>query len=64
MLNFRIDDGKINVIDNYTSDRFTGEYDTIDRCVYVDDYIYMLGTVENGKTYGESTPQIDCVQYK
>ena len=64
VLNFRIDDGKINVIDNYTSDRFTGEYDTIDRCVYVDDYIYMLGTVENGKTYGESTPQIDCVQYK
>ena len=45
MLNFRVDDGKINVIDNYVSGEF-GYYTAntvVDRCVYIGDYIYMLG---------------------
>ena len=45
VLNFRVDDGKINVIDNYVSGEF-GYYTAntvVDRCVYIDDYIYMLG---------------------
>ncbi len=45
VLNFRVDDGKINVIDNYVSGEF-GYYTAntvVDRCVYIGDYIYMLG---------------------
>gem|GEM_PF-156696 len=45
VLNFRVDNGKINVIDNYISGEF-GYYagnTPVDRCVYIGDYIYMLG---------------------
>lgn len=47
VLNFRVDDGKINVIDNYVSDAF-GYYTAntmVDRCVYIGDYIYMIGAI-------------------
>lgn len=47
VLNFRVDNGKINVIDNYVSDEF-GYYagnTPVDRCVYIGDYIYLLGVI-------------------
>ena len=52
VINFRVDGGKINIVDEYVSDVF--RYSTVDRCVYVGDMIYMLGYDSD----------IDCVQYK
>ena len=68
LLNFRIENGKIKIIDNYTSDVFTGEYDTADRCVYVGDYQYILGERckldKHGDDYYDYTTTIDAVKYK
>jgi uncharacterized secreted protein with C-terminal beta-propeller domain len=50
MLNFKAEDGKIKVIDDYTSSVFTPSDDTytsLDRCVYIDDYVYLLGSSYN-----------------
>ena len=52
VINFCVDGGKINIVDEYVSDVF--RYSTVDRCVYVGDMIYMLGYDSD----------IDCVQYK
>ena len=52
IINFRVDDGKITIIDEYSSDVFRNS--GVERCVYVDDTIYMLG-------FGSD---IDCVKYK
>lgn len=70
VLNFRIDNGKINVVDNYISDKF-GKNEAcvwVDRCVYIGDYIYMAG-VENVYNYhdyitGNANVIIDSVKYK
>ena len=43
LINFRIDGGKINVIQDYTSKKFTKEYDDVTRCVYIGDYMYLIG---------------------
>lgn len=72
ILNFRVDDGKINIIDDYTSEKFSDELYNINRCVYVDDYIYMLGYHYGTEYYSDSVYDsiygpsmvIDCVQYK
>ena len=77
VLNFRVDNGKINIIDDYTSKKFNGFDDNISRCVYVDDYIYMLGYHYDTEYYSDSvydsiydgayhspSMEIDCVQYK
>ena len=64
-LTFRIDNGKINVIDEYVSDKFSGEYDNMERCVCVGDNIYLLGTHgydESGNR--ENSADIDCVAYR
>ena len=58
VINFRIDNGNITVIDDYTSDKITGEFASVDRCVYVGDYIYLLGSTDYENTV------IDCVKYK
>ena len=78
VLNFRVDGGKINVIDNYVSGEF-GYYTAntvVDRCVYIGDYIYMLGVnIAYDEDYYEivydGTPEdyeaelvIDSVKYK
>ena len=46
VLNFRIDNGKIIITDNYVSDKFGRDEnnDQVERCVYIGDYIYMIGT--------------------
>ncbi len=43
LINFRIDGGRINVIQDYTSKKFTSQYDTVTRCVYIGDYMYLIG---------------------
>lgn len=43
LVNFRVDNGKINVIQDYTSKKFTSQYDTVTRCVYIGDYMYLIG---------------------
>ena len=78
VLNFRVDDGKINVIDNYVSGEF-GYYTAntpVDRCVYIGDYIYLLSVnIAYDEDYYENfydgTPEnyeaelvIDSVKYK
>lgn len=66
LLNFRVDNGKINIIDNYTSDVFTGNDDNAERCVYVDNYQYILGQRYNysSNKYEKVTAVIDAVKYK
>ena len=43
LINFRIDGGRINVIQDYTSKKFTKRYDDVLRCVYIGDYMYLIG---------------------
>ena len=61
-LNFRVDNGKINIIDEYISEKLSGQYKPyyggVERCVYVGDYIYMIGSDSGYQT------DIDCVKYK
>lgn len=70
-LNFRVDNGKITVIDDYTSDVIKGEYASVDRCVYIGDNIYLLGSenpyvaYDSIDYYSNSTDTIiDSVPYK
>lgn len=45
VLNFRIENGFINITDQYASDVFSkgNNNKSVERCVYISDYIYMLG---------------------
>ena len=52
VLNFRVNGGKLEQISRYTTD-----YDAVDRCVYVGDYIYMT-------YYDDYDLQLDCVPYR
>ena len=69
-LNFRVDNGKITVIDDYTSDCITGDGSFVDRCVYVGSDIYLLGCQHPYGTYGSMSYSsymdtiIDSVPYK
>lgn len=62
MIHFRVDNGKINILDNYTSKVFTGD-DPVDRCVYVGDYIYLIGAHYAKDGSGKSTIGIEAVKY-
>lgn len=67
IINFRIDNGKIIIVDEYTSDLFSRLYCSAHRCVYVGDTVYLLGT--NGESDNYSRPKkyhsaIDSVKYK
>lgn len=75
IINFKVSDGKISVTDIYSSPEFYGVYNMcdVDRCVNVDDYIYMIGCNRTGGLYyyddkegytNDNTPRIDCVKYK
>ena len=63
-VNFRVDNGKINIIDNYVSEKLSvnGEESEDLRCVYSGDYIYILG--ESYSSSGENKVKIDCFKYK
>lgn len=74
-LNFRIDNGKIDVVDDYVSEKFGRDNMWLERCVYVGDTIYLIGTETDEilaekyfgdiveAAYPEKTA-IDCVKYK
>ncbi len=72
-LNFRVENGKIKIIDRYVSEKFSDQDSNLQRCVHVGDNIYLLGThykeeyryedsVYNG--YGEYRADIDSTPYK
>lgn len=43
-LNFRVENGKIKIIDRYVSEKFSNQDYNLERCVHVGDNIYLLGT--------------------
>ncbi len=43
-LNFRVENGKIKIIDRYVSEKFSDQDSNLQRCVHVGDNIYLLGT--------------------
>ena len=58
-INFKIENGKIVVVDEYISDKLT----SVRRCCYVDDTVYLFGDhYRNGSTIDNGA--IDCVTYK
>lgn len=70
VINFRVENGKISVIDEYESSLFSYKYDyvstsfeysVVKRCVYVGNTVYLIGEKDNGE--GFSTV-IDSVDYK
>lgn len=61
-LNFKVENGKIKIIDNYVSKKL-GKSGEASRCVYVGDYIYLIGETYDGD-YGDYSDVIDCVKYK
>ena len=59
-INFRIDNGKINIIDQHRSEKFSSSTGVeADRCVYVGNNIYLLGMY-----YDSAEAAIDSVEYK
>ena len=69
-INFRIEHGMINIIDNYVSDKFDGD-DYAERCVYVGSDVYLIGcdysyTYDKGteSDYMECRTIVECVPYK
>lgn len=64
-LNFRVDNGKIVTVDEYVSDLDLGEYGSLDRCAYVGNDIYLLGTAAGWQTdrYLDDGAVIDSFPY-
>lgn len=63
---FTLDNGKLNVVNDYTSTVFTDSEDstaTLDRCVSVDDCIYLLGSDYNYYK-AEGNALIDIIKTK
>lgn len=69
-LNFRVENGKIKIIDRYVSEKFSNPDYNLERCVHVGDNIYLLGThyEENYRNsydgYVVFHADIDSVPYK
>ena len=67
-INFKVDNNKIMIVDEYSSEKFRvhGEEDSseLERCVYVGNSIYMLGTHDGGEEKNYEQPMIDAVEYK
>ncbi len=70
-LNFKVENGKLKLIDEYASEMFGKDTDTvysgIDRCTYVGDFIYLLGSENDYSSELEEYKQtaiIDAVEYK
>lgn len=70
VLNFRVENGKIKIIDRYVSEKFSNPDYDLERCVHVGDNIYLLGThyEENYRNsydgYVVFHADIDSVPYK
>jgi len=72
-LNFRVENGKIKIIDRYVSEKFSDPNCNLERCVHVGDNIYLLGTrqgeeysnyVDGYSGYPVFQADIDSVPYK
>lgn len=66
VLNFMVEDGKINIVQNHTSEIFKNSEDsaaTVDRCIYIGDYMYLLGSDVNYYNT-DGTALIEAVKYK
>lgn len=69
-LNFRVENGKIRIIDRYVSEKFSNQDYNLERCVHVGDNIYLLGThhEEDSRNsydgYVAFHADIDSVPYK
>lgn len=69
-LNFRVENGKIKIIDRYVSEKFSNPDYNLERCVHVGDNIYLLGThyEDNYRNsydgYVAFHADIDAVPYK
>ena len=63
-MNFRVGDGKITVIDEYSSEKFSGNFSDLDRCAYVGNTVYLLGTGEYNESSADGMVIIDSVDYK
>lgn len=64
-LTFKVENGKINILNDHTSTLFTDSDDSIaslDRCVSVGDYIYMLGSDFNYYK-AEGNALIEAIKY-
>ena len=57
-INFKIENGKIVVVEDYTSDKLS----SVRRCCYVDDMIYLFSNYYHYGSYIDDA--IDCVPYK
>ena len=67
MINFKINNGNINVTDKYVSEKFGKNDDnpSVDRCVYIGDYVFMLGFRDPIDNQDEQLNTIiDSVKYK
>ena len=73
VINFRISDGKIDIVDEYRSDVFVSSENgsaEVSRCVYVENTIYMLGNIWEYDYYIKNNTDdvyrtsIDWVDYK
>ena len=65
-INFKVENKKLKVVDEYVSDKFFDNeeaYSYLERCVYVDNNIYLLGTCWDGAK-DEDAAVIDAVEYK
>ncbi len=66
MLNFSAENGKIKIIDNYSSSVFTASdetYTSLDRCINIGDYVYLLGSTYNYYNT-DGMALIEAVKYK
>ncbi|MBQ5399198.1 MAG: beta-propeller domain-containing protein [Ruminococcus sp.] len=61
MLNFRVENGRLVIVDNYLSPKF--KTDAAERCAFVGDDVYIIGEVYNEKD-DDFKVAIDSVKYK
>lgn len=68
IINFKVENKKIKIVDEYVSDVFIeteDHFSDLKRCVYADDYIYMVGECyKEFYAEGYNKAAIDAVQYK
>ncbi|MBR1483769.1 MAG: beta-propeller domain-containing protein [Ruminococcus sp.] len=68
VINFKVQDGSIRIVDEYRSEIFhekNGRYAEAQRCVYIGNTIYILGNVSTYDAYSSNDhTAIDCVDYK
>ena len=66
VINFKVENGKLVITDEYASDMFNNENceGTVERCVYVGNTVYMIGSVQNKDDYSDFKTIVDATAYK